>query len=155
MTAEQKARLLALRGSGLSAGLIAMRIGGGLTRNAVIGYLHRQRLCWGSTLRTLREEKDPSSTPKRTRSHRFPAHMRSRAPKFNPSLSLLPPRRPRSKPVPILEPLRVFIADLERRHCHYVLGEPAEMTYCGLPRERGMFCAGHGALVYMTLGAEG
>ena len=128
---------------GLSASQIAKQLGGGLTRNAVIGKIHRLGL----------PGRAKPSTPAR-----LPAPPKPR---------LVKPAKP-AKPAPVeaasgppparkvypSAPLRCVevdsspVAFIDRRkdQCAYLLDGHDEPTCCGAPVAKGSYCAGHAKL---------
>ena len=132
--------LTALWREGRSASGIARELGG-VTRNAVIGKVHRLGL--GGRARPAPPGSRRAGSPKAER----PAPPRRR------------PRVVRAWPVlPQLvtepEPLQGLadVVSVGRHDCRWPIGEPrAEgFTLCGRPAARGAYCAPHGALAYRT-----
>ena len=137
-------QLKALNAQGLSASQIARRMGD-VTRNAVIGKLHRLGISNGArAMRTY------AKSPKRPRAkHKggagnFNTELRQlRAPKLNGGP--LPPEPPR--------PAKLFkLADMEDHQCRYVFGDPRgshAWGYCGCEKMPGSsYCPGHHGKVY-------
>ena len=143
---------------GKSASQIASLLGNGVTRNAVIGKVHRLGLAGRA--------KTPSSGASRP-SRRMappPAHrvagprLNSAAPRmmrgatalaFAPqALSEL--EQPEFESVVVPMSLRVTIIELKEAMCRWPLGDPAtsEFRYCGSPTACGPYCAYHGGLAY-------
>ncbi len=143
---------------GLSASQIAAKLAGGVTRNAVIGKVHRMGLSGRVTRARV-------STP-RTRKTREPSH-----PGRAGTTSAAPPRtagnnalKPLAsvKPEPIVEPVAIHIADipvgervtilmLSDKTCRWPIGDPGseEFCFCGkAPKDGAPYCAGHAALAY-------
>ncbi len=143
---------------GLSASQIATKLAGGVTRNAVIGKVHRMGLS-GRVTRTR------VSTP-RTRKTREPSHpgrpsgsaTRSAMTVGNNALKPLS----ESKPDPIVEPVPIHIADipegervtilmLSDKTCRWPLGDPGseDFCFCGKPPKEGApYCPGHAQIAY-------
>lgn len=143
---------------GKSASQIAALLGHGLTRNAVIGKVHRLGLAGRA--------KSPSAAISRPRQPRpAPSIHRSAAPR--PSAAV--PRIARGAAAFAIAPqaladadaqdfesvvvpmsLRVTIVELREAMCRWPLGDPAspEFRYCGSHAAAGPYCPHHGALAY-------
>lgn len=136
-------QLKALNAQGLSASQIARQMGD-VTRNAVIGKLHRLGISNGArAMRTY------AKSPKRPRAkHKggagnFNTELRQlRAPKLNGGP--LPPEPPR--------PAKLFkLAHMEDWQCRYFYGDPrtADSGFCGCKKMPGSsYCPGHHGKVY-------
>jgi len=142
---------------GKSASQIASLLGNGVTRNAVIGKVHRLGLAGRATA--------PSATiPRPRRTAPPPAHRVA-----GPRLGSSPPRvmrgatalalaaetlpevqEPEFESVVVPMSLRVTIVELKESMCRWPLGDPAtsEFRYCGSPAASGPYCAYHGGLAY-------
>ena len=142
---------------GKSASQIAGLLGNGVTRNAVIGKVHRLGLAG-------RAKTPSASIPRPRRSAPPPVH-RVAAPR----LAATAPRMMRGATAFALAPesselelqeefesvvlpmsLRVTIVELKESMCRWPLGDPAtsEFRYCGSPTATGPYCAYHGGLAY-------
>jgi GcrA cell cycle regulator len=145
---------------GKSASQIASLLGHGLTRNAVIGKVHRLGLAGRAK----------SASP--AGSHPRPASSRQGAPHAGaPRATSVPPRvvrgatalaiAPRARPEAEPEPepyesvvlpmsLRVTIVELKEAMCRWPLGDPAspDFRYCGSPTAAGPYCVHHARLAY-------
>lgn len=139
-TPDRIKRLEELWRAGLTASQIATRLGG-ITRNAVIGKLHRLNLA----------DKAPREKPKagRTASHQKTKRRRTRKMmKPNPLLALMAlplPEEPKD------EIARTTIVDRERDQCAWVIGEPRELKCCGAPIIPGLkspYCLDHARRAY-------
>ncbi|MBV9290042.1 MAG: GcrA cell cycle regulator [Hyphomicrobiales bacterium] len=140
---------------GKSASQIAGLIGHGLTRNAIIGKVHRLGLAGRA--------KSPSSAPPRPRpsagtAHR-PAAPRPPAPRIvrgatalalAPQLLAEPEPQTFAESVVVPMSLRVTIVELKEAMCRWPLGDPAspDFRYCGSPSAGGPYCVHHAALAY-------
>jgi GcrA cell cycle regulator len=140
---------------GKSASQIASLLGNGVTRNAVIGKVHRLGLAGRA--------RAPSATIPRPR-RLAPAHrvagprLGSSAPRIMrgaTALALatetLPElEEPEFESVVVPMSLRVTIVELKESMCRWPLGDPAtsEFRYCGSPTASGPYCAYHGGLAY-------
>ena len=143
---------------GKSASQIASLLGNGVTRNAVIGKVHRLGLAG----RAKTPNSGASRPPRRMAPP--PAHrvagprMNSPAPRmmrgatalaFAPqALSEL--EQPEFESVVVPMSLRVTIIELKEAMCRWPLGDPAnsEFRYCGSPSASGPYCAYHCGLAY-------
>jgi len=127
---------------GLSASQIAKQLGG-VTRNAVIGKVHRLGLSGRAT----------PSQPQR------PAFKAPRAPR--PALAAAPaPRRPLEPAMPTQLPAPIFTAEepgtatvltLGAHMCKWPIGDPASdgFTFCGRRSDReGPYCGEHARVAY-------
>lgn len=137
-TDERVALLTKLWGEGLSAKDIAEQLGG-VTKNAVLGRIHRMGLSG--------RKKEPKPVPKPA-----PAPKREKpAPRQRADVPLPPDTRPlRVVDLPCTVPL----LDLTSRMCRYPAGDGADIRFCGLPKARGSFCSAHAHLVYVPAGPE-
>jgi GcrA cell cycle regulator len=135
---EDRVRTLStLWSAGLSAAAVAKRLGGEVTRNAVIGKLHRLGLAG----------RERPSAPKIVRS-RPPA-----APAASARAAGMPSRAPASPCMIAAAPDEMGLATLlsvRAGQCRWPLGDPNADTFrlCGRPACRGAFCGAHGALAY-------
>ena len=135
---EDRVQLLStLWSEGLSAAQIARRLSGGVTRNAVIGKVHRLGLaarCQPSPP-TARRPKDPIRAPR---------------------LRAAPARRPAPMTfVPVSDPApegpgTASVLSVGRHDCRWPIGDPLATDFglCGRPATRGAYCGRHGARAY-------
>jgi GcrA cell cycle regulator len=143
---------------GKSASQIAGLLGNGVTRNAVIGKVHRLGLAG-------RAKTPSTSVPRPRRLAPPPVHRVA-----GPRLSSPAPRMMRGAAAFALAPqtlseleaqeefesvvlpmsLRVTIIELKESMCRWPLGDPAtsEFRYCGSPAPSGPYCTYHGGLAY-------
>ncbi|MBJ7411438.1 MAG: GcrA cell cycle regulator [Phenylobacterium sp.] len=126
--------LTKLWADGRSASAIARELGG-VTRNAVIGKVHRLGL-------------GGRATPAR------PGTRRPRAPKAERPAARLR-RAPVPKPWPVVvEPVPVAgtadVISVGPHMCRWPIGDPMVESFalCGRPAVRGAYCASHGAIAY-------
>ncbi len=122
---------------GVSASIIAEKIGDGVTRNAVIGKVHRLGLM---------------------RKHRHPSLSRLRRPKqikAKPPVQESPPMVPEPKPqIPTTppEPKNVSIFDLNSRHCRSIVNydEGGMALFCGAETagEKSSWCPYHQSIYF-------
>jgi GcrA cell cycle regulator len=123
---------------GASATQIAMEIGGGYTRNAVIGKVHRLGLSGRRTVVRKRYQRKepraklfpkPDTEGKMLKAKRMPAF----------EASPLPPEPERPEKL-------VTFADLEPNQCRYIYGDPKtdDSGFCGAQVSPGSaYCPGH------------
>ncbi|MGB7206820.1 MAG: GcrA family cell cycle regulator [Anderseniella sp.] len=156
-TDERVELLKKMWAEGLSASQIAGKLAGGVTRNAVIGKVHRMGLSGRVTRARV-------STP-RTRKTREPSHPGRTGTASGPHRidgnNVLKPLSSH-KPDPIIEPVPIHIADipvgervtilmLSDKTCRWPLGDPGseDFCFCGKPpREGAPYCPGHAAMAY-------
>jgi len=134
---------------GLSASQIAARLGG-VTRNAVIGKVHRLGLTGRRT----------ASRQGQTGALRFPLRCRPRpqssrqAPKKTGPLRLRGKARLPLSQLPPLDPAPAFavtVATLTATSCRWPLGDPKrqDFRFCGRPAPADQpYCAHHSAIAY-------
>ncbi len=135
---EELKRLYALTPS-LSSSEIAAELGCGLTRNAIIGRIHRLGL-------PLRGKMKPSGKPKAPR--KAPENKRRVvwANGNSDKLRLLDCPIIESGPIRsvAVEPRNVTLADLTPNDCRYPYGESPEIVFCGHPKIEGCsYCGPH------------
>ena len=160
-TDERVEQLRQLWTDGKSASQIAALLGHGLTRNAIIGKVHRLGLAGRA--------KAPASAPARPRpsspqsgAHR-PAAPRAasavpRAVRGATALKIAPLTETEAEPeihesVVVPMSLRVTIVELREAMCRWPLGDPTcqDFRYCGSPVAKGPYCAHHGRLAYQPV----
>lgn len=133
-TDERTEQLRALRADGLSASQIAAELGGGLTRNAVIGKLHRLGLF---SVRPAAKSADASrrraATRVRLRVRRAAAGSVPQWTKKAPPAAPEPPveQFAEANDVPVEQ--RKTLLELEGTHCRFPFGEPraSSFFFCG------------------------
>lgn len=157
-TDERVALLRKLWDEGLSASRIAAELAGGVTRNAVIGKVHRLGLSGrvkpqASAASSRARPKTPAGRPQVPQRPMMP--MRG-----NTALALQ--ARPAPMPVPSrggdnVVPMaeNVTIMDLRESMCRWPVGDPAsaEFRYCGgkAPIGEGPYCAYHSRMAYQPM----
>ena len=163
---ERVAQLRALYRIGLSASAIAEKLGGGLSRNAVIGKMHRLGLTLGARPCRVRSRGGtPGRPPKAPRTPFKPpvAPVRPVQP-WKPPVgcqvpepAVSPPTVPLSPPEPGYGPVTILgLRDGTIRQCRWPLGLPsAEMLYCGAATVNGSsWCPHHHARVWQRVPAK-
>ena len=163
-TDERVELLRRLWTEGLSASQIAAKLAQGVTRNAVIGKVHRLNL-------SGRAPQPRSATPRAPRKQREPSHpgraigMPSMPSSGNHALKALPRPQPSPRPAALPEPLPVRLVDLAKggrvtilhlsdKTCKWPIGDPGheEFCFCGHgPREGSPYCEYHARLAYQPL----
>jgi GcrA cell cycle regulator len=152
-TDERVELLKKLWSDGLSASQIAAELGG-ITRNAVIGKVHRLGLSGRA--------KAPSSSVPRQRKPRAASQM-FRAPRtmMRGATALAMPAydyEPEPEPVPIenIIPIgqRCALVELTDEKCHWPIGDPGQpdFFFCGGKTNAGMpYCAYHARIAYQPV----
>lgn len=155
-TAERVELLKQMWSDGLSASTIAGRLGAGVTRNAVIGKVHRLGLSGRAT--------PARAAPPRPRRPREPTH--PGRPGLMPTagataLKPQPAMRPRPEPEP--EPIRlidvpkgerVSILMLNDKTCRWPIGDPGsdDFFFCGMAPKPGQpYCEYHARIAFQPL----
>jgi GcrA cell cycle regulator len=141
---------------GKSASQIANLLGHGLTRNAVIGKVHRLGLAGRAkspASASLRPRQPASRAPRRHAAPR-PA-VGHRIVRGATALAIAPQSLAEPEPeafesVVLPMSVRVTIIELKEAMCRWPLGDPTspEFRYCGSPALSGPYCAYHSGLAY-------
>lgn len=151
-------RMRDLHDSGFSMSQIAAGLGGGLTRNAVTGKLHRLGLARGKVPANPEGERarrnarraNPKHRPKRKGSANELAladRLSGESPTFE-----LPPENIDDLSIPVEQ--RRTLLELEVHHCRWPVNTPGapDFFFCGSPTadcDRGRpYCAGHAAIAF-------
>jgi len=149
-TDERVEQLKKLWSDGLSASQIAAELGG-ITRNAVIGKVHRLGLSGRA--------KAPSSSAPRQRKARAPSHMfrslRS-VTRGNTALAFTYDLEPEPEFVENVIPLgqRCSILELTEAKCHWPIGDPgqADFFFCGGKTVGALpYCGCHARVAYQPI----
>jgi GcrA cell cycle regulator len=164
-TDDRVALLKKLWTSGLSASQIAGQLGQGVTRNAVIGKVHRLNLA-GRAAPPRAKQAPPPPPRKPIREPAFPqrppaslAMPSAGNTALKPIPRLDPQARPQYSPAP--EPLRLInasdksgritILQLTEKTCKWPIGDPGhdDFCFCGhRPRENSPYCDYHARIAY-------
>ena len=141
-TPERLEQLRNFAGSGLSSSQIAAEIG--VTRNAVIGKLHRLGLASGRPAAGGPARSCPprASRPRHSPRREFLRLMFAQAPSIAGSAAA-------SSSVQSAQPCSLF--DLARDKCRWPMGNPdaADFAFCGNEAAAGFpYCAGHARMAY-------
>jgi GcrA cell cycle regulator len=139
-TDERTAELKRLVDARLSASEIAKEMGGGLTRNSVIGRCYRLGLELGKPKMVTRQ---PKATPKPLKPSKA---ARLFVGSWGAYTEIIPGHVPPT-PVADLVPLNIPLADIGAFQCRWVTSqEPA--LFCGHRTEVGSWCPTHRAIVF-------
>jgi len=155
-TDERVERLKKLWADGLSASQIAGELGG-ITRNAVIGKVHRLGLSGRA--------KAPSSSVPRQRKPRAPSMFRAPRPMMrgNTALAHMPAYDYDPDPEPeLIENIipigqRCTLLELDQEKCHWPIGDPGqpEFFFCGGKTPSGNpYCGYHARIAYQPPAAR-
>jgi len=131
---------------GLSASEIAVKLG--VTRNAVLGKVHRLGLC---NRRPARAPRAPAA-PRAPRPQR---PQRARPPKPSPAPQQVRP--PCTIPRPEIGPgLVAHLEDLGPHTCHWPVGDPASdgFRFCGRRAPHQPYCDAHRSVAYRPGGPQ-
>lgn len=154
-TKERVELLAKLAEQGLSARKIAERFGGVVTRNAVIGKIHRLKLVHNSSQAGRRSTKGVSAAraSKQPESTKTTPVYRVGRPSQPPSAALV--RDPNGLPfceIYVAPEKRKGIVDLEPGDCRWPIGDPlhASFHFCGREKAQGLsYCAHHAQVAYV------
>ncbi|NTU76964.1 MAG: gcrA cell cycle regulator family protein [Alphaproteobacteria bacterium] len=161
-TEQQIQALKKMWGNGFSASDIAKSLGGGLTRNAVIGKAHRLKL---SACPAMAK---PSADVVSRIGNGVVSSM-NKAVKKRVLLRPLPPVRmpDNAAKIPVREMPRpldvakrtegIAVTKAGERHCRWPIGDPRspEFRFCGCTAHEGLpYCVEHARLAYQTVGKK-
>ena len=144
-TADHIRRLKELWGEGLSAAQIAKAMGGGLSRNSIIGKSHRLGLKRG-VIKPGKKEVDKSVHKAAT----------PRPKKVNPNWVERAPLVPSHIPEPVGPSGGVSLAEKPFDSCPAIIGvlalpnESTEPAYCGAPKIEGKSWCGHHYAMFVS-----
>jgi GcrA cell cycle regulator len=140
---DRVATLTKLWADGLSASEIAARLGG-VTRNAVLGKLHRLGLLGGRARVTVAKPRPLAAAPRQRRARRSG------------------PRKPRAAPgpqaaVPDWPGLVDRLERLRPHDCRWPIGDPlqAGFSFCGRQAASGPYCPAHHAAAHAPVAKPG
>ena len=165
-TDDRVEQLKKLWAEGLSASQIAARLGAGVTRNAVIGKVHRLGLAGrgqpqrsSAEPRAPRKQREPSLAPRAGGSlPRLPsAGNTALKPMMRASIQPRPQALPEPQPLRLVDlpqDGRVTILHLSDKTCKWPIGDPGseEFCFCGHnPREGSPYCEYHARLAYQPV----
>lgn len=148
-TEERDEQLRVLYKTGLSTSLIAERMGGGLSRNAIIGRVHRLKLPLRGSAAPSRVE---ASRRRRKNRERFEQGKRAEKPNFKTKKPALPPAPrvvvlPPEPPQPPDASQSTDFMDLRRGQCRWPMGEHP-FQFCGSKQTHGSYCEYHARVAY-------
>ncbi len=156
-TTERVDLLKKLWADGLSASQIASELGG-VTRNAVIGKVHRLGLSGRAktpmpTQKARRPDKPASGS---SHAHRNSVPQSHGATALKVESAAVPEPAPEAKPVAELVPLaeRATILTLTERTCKWPIGDPTkdDFYFCGHPSDPGVpYCGYHCRIAYQPV----
>jgi len=130
---------------GQSASQIAKALGGGVTRNAVIGKVHRLGLSGRAA------PSQPARTTYRPTRPRAaaPAPAQPSAPRRIEAAQPRPVTPPRPEPAPEL-PGTATVMTLGAHMCKWPIGDPSstEFSFCGRRASEGVYCVEHARVAY-------
>lgn len=157
-TDERVELLKKLWSDGLSASQIAAKIGGGVSRNAVIGKVHRLGLSGRgktkavSTLRSRRVTRAPSAPAPLAQPVRNNVTLASVSASFAIEMETEIQAEEDAVVVPMSE--RVTIMDLRESMCRWPMGDPTkpEFRFCGAGSVTGLpYCPHHARVAYQPV----
>ncbi len=160
-TDERVEQLRQLWTEGKSASHIANLLGHGLTRNAVIGKVHRLGLA-GRAKAPVSAPARPRASSPHSGAHRSATPRAASAPprvvRGATALAIAPLAETEAEPeihesVVLPMSLRVTIVELKEAMCRWPLGDPTspDFRYCGSPAVNGPYCAHHSRLAYQPV----
>ena len=153
-TDDQIERLKQLWAEGLSASQIAAELGGGISRSAVLGKVHRLGLGRNETkLPTPSRARQPTQSPAPLSTAELPSQVN---PSPAPMMATRPPTAlpaelPRREEVIAPRSEGVTIMELREAMCRFPLGDPStpEFRFCGARADTGVpYCAHHAQVAY-------
>jgi GcrA cell cycle regulator len=154
-TDERVEQLKKLWSDGLSASQIAAEIGGGVTRNAVIGKVHRL----GLSGRGKSKAASPQRPRKATRAPSAPTPI-APAPRSNVVIAPVSTSLEREPEAQVAEEVvvpmseRVTIMELRESMCRWPMGDPTkpEFRFCGARSIAGLpYCTHHARVAYQPV----
>lgn len=161
-TEERDEEMLRLRRQKYSAANVAAMLGDGLTRNAVLGRLHRLGIKEGKVVTKRQTVRNPDANkPVRKLQANFALPARQYVAAIEGTSDkatfwLHAPPRPKSRIVCTEAdislasvPLDVRMMDLTADSCRWPVNDPdpkGEHLFCGHPKKYGSYCAAHAAM---------
>jgi GcrA cell cycle regulator len=143
---------------GRSASAIASLLGDGLTRNAVIGKVHRLGLAGRAKSPNVGVARPRRPAPPPAAQRAAARRLAAPAPRITrgaTALAVAPEALSEAEPeafesVVVPMSLRVTIIELKEAMCRWPLGDPAsaEFRYCGSPAASGPYCPYHSEIAY-------
>ncbi|WP_036292940.1 GcrA family cell cycle regulator [Methylosinus sp. PW1] len=160
-TDERVEMLRKLWNDGLSASQVAAEIGAGITRNAVIGKIHRLGLAQRAKTpiaarpRVAKPQRPQQVAAPRMHHGHAPAVVGNVALALAPRALVMPDARPQEEVViPMSE--RVTLMELRESMCRWPIGDPtsAEFRFCGARSPGGggsPYCGYHSQIAYQPV----
>lgn len=159
-TEQQIQSLKKMWGNGFSASDIAKNLGGGLTRNAVIGKAHRLKLSSQPSL--IARQSDPSvqkiggrTLPTMTKISKKRAMLRPLPPVQRPEAIARPLNRESLRPIDNIKRTEgIAVTKAGERHCRWPIGDPRspDFRFCGCTSHEGLpYCVDHARVAYQTV----
>lgn len=159
---ERIAQLLTLWGKGYSAESIAAKMGGGLTRNAILGKIHRLRRKLGldAVPNRVRDEHTPTRPTRSKKSKEQKAEPKpARSPRKGKTMTHPDTPAETQAETSLTEAANVLastpwpdaIMALRAHHCRWPFGDPRHTSFrfCGAKAEPNRpYCAAHNRLAY-------
>lgn len=164
-TEERDEEMLRLKRQKYSAAGIASILGDGLTRNAVLGRLHRLGIKEGKVVRKRETIRDPQAKKPVRKPEKLQPNFALPTRQFVAAIEgtsdkeifwLHPPRKAKSRIVCTRAdsslastPLNVRMMDLTSDSCRWPVNDPEpkeEHLFCGHPKKYGSYCAHHAAM---------
>ncbi len=156
---QQIQALKKMWGNGFSASDIAKTLGGGLTRNAVIGKAHRLKL---SSRPSPIHNEDGSAMkvggsvlPTMTKVAKKRAMLRPLPPVQMPEVSTRAIVRETPRPIDNIKRTEgIAVTKAGERHCRWPIGDPRspEFRFCGCASYEGLpYCVDHARVAYQTV----
>jgi GcrA cell cycle regulator len=134
---------------GQSASQIAKQLGGGVTRNAVIGKVHRLGLSGRAA---------PSQPARATFRPARPRPAPTQAPSAPRRIEAAQPRPVAPTPAPVPElPGTATVMTLGAHMCKWPIGDPSstEFSFCGRRASEGVYCVEHARVAYQPAMKKG
>ncbi len=148
-TDDRVATLTKLWADGLSASQIAAELGG-VTRNAVIGKVHRLGLSGRAKPASTSARKMKTATHSSSTYNSRPRALRTNGGRTPPSA----PVRPTIEDIPVPECKKIDLVDLTDKTCKWPHGDPAtnDFHFCGnAPKDEAPYCEYHCRMAYQTV----
>ena len=147
-TDERVANLKKLWLDGLSASQIAKQLGG-VTRNAVIGKVHRLGL---SGRAAPSQPSRPACRAARPRPTQAPSAPRRIEPAARPVVATQP-SAPAPRPAVLDLPGTATVLTLGSHMCKWPIGDPSsrEFSFCGRRASEGVYCVEHARVAYQPV----
>ncbi len=158
-TEQQIQALKKMWGNGYSASDIAKTLGGGLTRNAVIGKAHRLKLSSRPSPIAAGGEMPMkvggNVLPTMTKISKKRSMLRPLPPVQMPEAVARPVAREAFKPIEQIKRTEgIAVTKAGERHCRWPIGDPRspEFRFCGCPSYEGLpYCVDHARVAYQTV----